>query len=189
MAASSRLSRERWVAAALQQMAGAGTADLSVEALARVLGATKGSFYWHFRDRHDLVTAAVEWWENEATAQVVAGLAQVDDPRERLAALLTDAFGDPRRSLDTALATMGDDPHVGPAVQRVTRARLAFLADAYRQCGLAPREADRWARVAYATYLGQAALARALPADAAAARAPRAFISTLCAMLVPPPTP
>ena len=48
-----RLSREGWLARALEVLGKKGAGQLAVESLARQLGVTKGSFYWHFRDRDD----------------------------------------------------------------------------------------------------------------------------------------
>ncbi|HXD37565.1 MAG TPA: helix-turn-helix domain-containing protein, partial [Rhodanobacter sp.] len=58
-----RLSAEDWELAALQLIAEQGVGALAVEALARRLGVTKGSFYWHFRTREALLQAALERWE------------------------------------------------------------------------------------------------------------------------------
>ena len=49
-----RLSREEWLARALEVLGKNGAGQLAVESLARQLGVTKGSFYWHFRDRADV---------------------------------------------------------------------------------------------------------------------------------------
>jgi AcrR family transcriptional regulator len=58
-----RLSAEDWEDAALNLIAEQGVGALAVEALARQLGVTKGSFYWHFRTREALLQAALERWE------------------------------------------------------------------------------------------------------------------------------
>ncbi len=46
-----RLSRQDWIDATLRELASVGVRGVSVERLAKDLGATKGSFYWHFKDR------------------------------------------------------------------------------------------------------------------------------------------
>ena len=50
-----RLSREAWAAAGLRALTDGGVAAVAVEPLAASLGTTKGSFYWHFSDREELV--------------------------------------------------------------------------------------------------------------------------------------
>ena len=56
------LTREDWTRAALLAIAEGGTGAVAVEPLAARLGATKGSFYWHFRSRSDLLAAALATW-------------------------------------------------------------------------------------------------------------------------------
>src|ERR1700733_6520278 len=62
-----------------------GLAGVSIEPIARLLGVTKGSFYWHFADRDALVAAALAHWEKSYTENVIDALEELPDPRERLA--------------------------------------------------------------------------------------------------------
>src|SRR5580698_4207172 len=57
------LTRADWIGTAVEALARDGLRAVAVEPLAERLGATKGSFYWHFRDRNALLQAAVEHWE------------------------------------------------------------------------------------------------------------------------------
>lgn len=59
------LSREAWLHAARKALLLRGPNGVRVEPLARDLGVTKGSFYWHFRDRNDLLEALLVEWEQE----------------------------------------------------------------------------------------------------------------------------
>ncbi|TAM00713.1 MAG: TetR/AcrR family transcriptional regulator, partial [Rhodanobacter sp.] len=79
-----RLSAENWEVAALDLIAEQGVGALAVEALARQLGVTKGSFYWHFRTREALLVAALERWEQYGEREIIEEIAQIADPRERL---------------------------------------------------------------------------------------------------------
>src|SRR5260221_12707598 len=67
-----RLTRDDWITAALAAIADGGLAAVGVEPLAARLGATKGSFYWHFKNRDALLEAAIRRWEKETTTDVVA---------------------------------------------------------------------------------------------------------------------
>src|ERR671934_2749006 len=84
MPAKPRLSRERWIEAALDALADGGVAAVAVEPLAVRLGVTKGSFYWHFRDRDQLLAAALKEWERTGTEELIKRLDQIADPRARL---------------------------------------------------------------------------------------------------------
>lgn len=177
-----RLTRDDWIGRALEVIADLGMDGVSVEALARDLHATKGSFYWHFRDRAALIDAALEYWEHAATVLPIAELSAIADPRERLRALVALAFGDDRLLLDSALAASSADPRVAAVVARVTSLRLAFLEQAYADAGMDPASAHHAAHVAYATYLGQAPLQRTSSTGAV----DQHRLAMLEAMLVPP---
>jgi AcrR family transcriptional regulator len=58
-----QLDPERWVVAAIDVLAREGIAGLRVEVLAKRCGVTKGSFYWHFRDRQALLDAVLAHWK------------------------------------------------------------------------------------------------------------------------------
>src|SRR4051812_38919077 len=104
------LHPDDWARAALEAMAeGGGVAAVKVETLAPTLGATKGSFYWHFADRSALILAAVELWEEAETEAIIDSLADVDDPRERLRRLFSIIFVRPELgSVDAALIAAHD---------------------------------------------------------------------------------
>ena len=62
---------------------------MAVVPLAKELGATKGSFYWHFVNREALVEAALADWEQSHTATVIADIeAALDDPLQQLRLLI-----------------------------------------------------------------------------------------------------
>jgi len=58
------LTAADWAEAALQLIAEAGLGALTVETLAGRLGVTKGSFYWHFKGRSELLAASLRRWEH-----------------------------------------------------------------------------------------------------------------------------
>src|SRR6187551_1541614 len=82
-----RLSAEDWAQAALDLIAEQGVAAVAVEPLARRLGVTKGSFYWHFPSREALLVAALERWEKMEQELLFGELEPITDPRARLRAL------------------------------------------------------------------------------------------------------
>ncbi|MEU8610821.1 helix-turn-helix domain-containing protein [Actinoplanes sp. NPDC048791] len=78
-----RLTADDWTSAALEAMAGGGLAAVAVEPLAARLGATKGSFYWHFANRDALIEAAVLRWERDHTEAVIGSLPTAEADRHR----------------------------------------------------------------------------------------------------------
>jgi AcrR family transcriptional regulator len=164
------LTAADWAEAALQLIAEAGLGRLTVDALAARLGVTKGSFYWHFKGRSDLLTAALGRWEERATAEAIKGLDAIGDPRRRLEVMQDAASQPPRsRSLYAALAEAAEDPVVRAVLNRVARARIVYLEGCYRELGLRPELARATAVFAYSAYRGLLQLAHeapaALPAD------------------------
>src|SRR5690606_29277331 len=82
-----RLSADDWAHAALELIAEQGVASVAVEPLARRLGVTKGSFYWHFPSREALLVAALEHWEQVEQQEVFGQLEAIPNPGQRLRAL------------------------------------------------------------------------------------------------------
>ena len=159
------LTAADWAEAALQLIAEAGLGALTVDALAARLGVTKGSFYWHFSGRADLLAAALERWEQGATADHIAGLNAIPDARRRLELMLTAAAQPPRaRSLYAALAEAAEDPIVRRVLDRVASKRIGYLDICYRELGLSGPLAKAHAVFAYAAYRGLLQLAHEAPA-------------------------
>jgi AcrR family transcriptional regulator len=164
------LTAPDWAEAALRLIAEKGLGALTVSALASRLGVTKGSFYWHFRGRSELLAAALALWEQRATADNIKGLEAIADARRRLELMLDASSQPPRaRSLYAALAEAAEDPIVRRVLNRVASARIAYLETCYRELGMAPLLAKSHAVFAYAAYRGLLQLAHeaaaALPTD------------------------
>jgi AcrR family transcriptional regulator len=159
------LSRDDWTRAALAALATDGLAGVAVEPLARRLGASKGSFYWHFRDRSALIAATLELWERRDTTEVIAALETTPDPRERLRQLARSAYTGAAEGNDAHpwVLAAASDPRVVPVLERVTRTRLAFLERQFGALGLDRPAARARAGMAYALYVGLGDLRRAAP--------------------------
>lgn len=180
-----RLDRSVWAQAALQAMREGGLAAVVVETLAERLGTTKGSFYWHFKDRDELVVTALELWEQQMTEAVIDRMQAIDDPRERLRQLFALMFSDQAGGFMTmALLSHMRHPRVGPVLERVARRRLAYLTDALAECGLPASRAHHHAVVATTTYLGYFGLQRQLPDEPVFGVEAEAYLRHLWRVLV-----
>ena len=58
-----QLDRNEWIDGAIEALAEEGISGMRVESLAKRFGVTKGSFYWHFKDRQDLFDAVLQTWK------------------------------------------------------------------------------------------------------------------------------
>src|SRR5208282_1733506 len=159
------LTATDWAEAALQLIAEAGLGALRVEALAARLGVTKGSFYWHFKGRSELLAAALGRWEQRATTEAISGLSAVTDARQRLYLMLDAVSRAPRsRALYAALAEAAGDPIVRRVLNRVASARIEYVEVCYRELGLPQPRAKAKAVFAYAAYRGLLQVAHEAPA-------------------------
>jgi AcrR family transcriptional regulator len=161
------LSKQDWIRAALFAIADGGTSKVAVEPLAAQLGATKGSFYWHFSNRDQLIAEALEFWERDGTDDVIEMVQPIADPGERLRRLLAIAIGyeddDAAGQADVGLLAAAHDPVVGPVLRRVADKRLDFLEGCFREIGFTAAQSRHRARMAYSTFLGWFELRRVAP--------------------------
>lgn len=150
----SRLSASDWEQAALEAIAEQGIGGAAVEPLARRLGVTKGSFYWHFPTREALLKAALERWECLDEEEFLA-VEPIREPRARLRELFRRTSREMQSHVVySALLRALDHPVVQPVMSRVSQRRIDFLTLAYRQLGLERTAASYRARLAYAAYAG-----------------------------------
>jgi AcrR family transcriptional regulator len=187
-----RLRREDWVEAALEAIAEGGLAAVAVVPLAERLGATKGSFYWHFPSREALVEAALAAWDQTTTSAVIAEIeTAADDPRQQLRILfkrVTELAA--RDRIELALLATADHPTVRPVLDRVTRRRIDFAAQLFQRLGFPRAEAKRRALLAYSAYLGYAQLVHATPQLLPQTKsARRVYLNDVLAALTSPPSP
>jgi AcrR family transcriptional regulator len=164
------LTADDWTRAALEALARGGLPAASVEPLAKGLGTTKGSFYWHFADRNALIAAALDLWETRSTELVIAGVEQTGDAATRLRGLLRIAFTAAARGTDPgagavelALQASTHHPLVAAALARVTERRLTYLTSLFAELGMSQARARDRGVLAYAAYLGHLQLAHATP--------------------------
>jgi AcrR family transcriptional regulator len=150
-----RLSSADWEQAALDTLAESGIGAVAVESLARRLGVTKGSFYWHFTTREALIKAALERWERRDEDEIMAQVEPIADPRARLRELFLRVSREMQSHvIYAALMQSLDHPLVKPVMTRVSQRRLDVLTLAYRQAGFDRRAAAHRARLAYSAYTG-----------------------------------
>lgn len=148
-----------WVAAATHQLAEGGVESVRVEALARDLGVSKGSFYWHFADREALLAAVLAAWERQGTLRIIEVVdEEADTGPRRLWSLFQKIFGSPIEidGFEAALRSWAARaPEVQKAVRRVDRRRVGYVAELLIQSGFERNEAKRRAELLYCTLVGE----------------------------------
>ena len=158
------LSGQDWAEAALHAIGERGIEAVAVEPLARELGVTKGSFYWHFPNRDALLEATLQLWEARETDEVLARVRQETDPRKRIQRMVGEVNTSRRASrVYLALSNATAPAFVREYVERVSQRRLSFITDCYAALGLSAERAWQWALHAYSVWLGSLQIRRDLP--------------------------
>ncbi len=129
-----------------------GLDGVRVEPLAKVMGVTKGSFYWHFKDRDELLEAMLEHWRKENTVRILEFVGEPEDPAVRLQRLARvpfeagqlDAYGLPVR------LWARHDPRARRALAEVDDLRIRMKSQLFRSCGFDAEEANARALILYA---------------------------------------
>lgn len=182
----SRLSADDWAQVALDVVAEEGVNAVAVEPLARRLGVTKGSFYWHFPSRDALLRAALERWEQVELDEVFAQLEAIDDPRLRMRELFRRVAHEVRSHvIYSELLKALDHPIVQPVMQRVSKRRLDYLVIAFRQVGMARADAQHRAHLTYAAYVGFLQLSLQLGQPRLQQHEFEAYVDHVMATLIP----
>lgn len=160
-----KLAPSDWIMAGFRALVAGGPEAVRVEALARELGATKGSFYWHFKDLRGLHNAMLEAFERLATSEITGAVRRSGGPPRaqvlRLAELVStlpeaETGG---TALEPALRDWGrTDPLARATLERVDAQRLADLCAFLGAAGLDSARAAEGAVRFYAALLGLEAL-------------------------------
>ncbi|MBW4707295.1 TetR/AcrR family transcriptional regulator [Roseobacter sp. YSTF-M11] len=129
-----RLTRQSWIDAGLDALIAQGSTALAAEPLARQLGATKGSFYWHFKDVPDFQKAVVKDWQSRAFADVVSALAEDGNAEQRLRQFGARILSDEQDPAMRAWALTA--PTVARAVAQVDSERLRYTVNLLRHLGI-----------------------------------------------------
>jgi AcrR family transcriptional regulator len=154
-----RLDKERWIDAALRELAAEGVAAVKVERLAAKLEVTKGSFYWHFKDRSALLEAMLETWRRRATHTIIDEVeAKGGNATERLSTLFTIVSkldGHIDRSIR---AWAAHDGAARRSLDEIDLRRLDYLTGLFREMSFGEAEALARARLVYHALIGQFAM-------------------------------
>ncbi len=181
-----RLTAQDWELAALELMAEEGVAAVAVESLARRLGVTKGSFYWHFSQRDALIEAALKRWEETDTHNLVARVESIENPGKRLRELFRLTSREMRsHKIYAALLKAADHPVVAPVMDRVSQERMAYLARVFQQAGMDLESATHRARLAYSAYVGLLQLTLQFRSSRLSVEAFDAYVGHMIDTLIP----
>ncbi len=182
----STLSAGDWEQQALVLMAEKGIRAVAIESLARRMGVTKGSFYWHFPNRDALLEQSLLRWEKHDEANMQASLGAIADPRERLRSFFRRSGREQlTHDVYSSLLSAADHPKVEPLLERVAERRMRNIEAAFGEIGFNPEEASHRARLTYSTYLGFLQLQRQHQAPKLSSEEFEAYMIHVIATLIP----
>ncbi|CUH82893.1 TetR/AcrR family transcriptional regulator [Thalassovita mediterranea] len=157
MTSKTRLSKADWLKAGFTALTEGGPSALKAEPLARRLGTSKGSFYWHFADVAAFQSAMLDVWEAEALTALTTVIEEEPNAGarlRRLAAGITDysstvtADTNPERLIR---AWAKDAPTVAERLTKVDGLRLDLLNGLLQESGISNPD---WAQLILAASVG-----------------------------------
>jgi len=152
-ARSPSLLPDNWLRAAENRLAQHGIESVRVEVLARDLGVSKGSFYWHFRDRSELLDKLLTRWEDSEIAWLNAESTAA--PASRWANFIARTANADRARLEIALrAWSRSDERVSARVAAIEKRKSRLIADILREIGFPSSAANSWSETVELICLG-----------------------------------
>ena len=146
-----RLTAQDWIDFALKTLAREGFRALKADVLARKLGVSRGSFYWHFSGLGAFHARVIEHWRQTATEAIIADLERYDSPEQRLDVLLRGAFAH-SGLLEVRMRGWADEnAEAARVVGDIDRRRRAYIEQMLVESGVAAPLALTRAQLLYWT--------------------------------------
>lgn len=142
-----------WIQAGIARLASDGIEAVRIELLARDLHVSKGSFYWHFRDREDLLSRILQQWESGERERL-------ESAAGRTAVARWASFVEQHSTVECVRMELAvrawarKDEKVAGSVATAEKAKTRFIADILREIGFEQTAAESWAEVVLLAWLG-----------------------------------
>lgn len=132
--ANKQHTKASWIEAGFSALKNSGATALRAETLAKHLGTTKGSFYWHFADVPTYQDAVIDSWRNETLNAIVTQLSAAGTPQKRLHALGTQILSD---QVDPAMrAWAKSHPYARQTITQIDEQRLTYISTLLASLGI-----------------------------------------------------
>ncbi|MDP3540338.1 MAG: TetR/AcrR family transcriptional regulator [Azonexus sp.] len=154
-----QLDPERWIEAAIEVLARDGVSGLRVELLAKRCGVTKGSFYWHFKDRQALIDAVLEFWKEGRIRDIEKTTAVLPGKERDQLHYLIEVYGASRNRKGMAIELAvrdwaRHDAQAAAIVESVDLYRLECTQKLFVTAGMSDAEAKSRSLLLYACVFG-----------------------------------
>tara|TARA_B100001971_G_C18161983_1_gene521925 strand:- start:474 stop:1049 length:576 start_codon:yes stop_codon:yes gene_type:complete len=157
------LTRENWIDFALQRLTEEGIDKVTITGLARELSVTKGSFYWHFKDRDDLLQAMLVRWEESGSKLVFGEVERVGGDAVRRLKHLSDIvirrYGD-QLNLELALRDWGrKDLKIANILRQEDEKRIDYISGLFVEIYGDVKIAEAKAWLLFSLFVGEIIIA------------------------------
>ena len=154
-----QLDRAAWIQAALDTLADEGVTGIRVEVLAKRLHVTKGSFYWHFKDRQDLLAGVLETWKDGRIRDIIKQTRPEPGKEEAQIFHVIDVYSASRNKkgilIELAMREWARrDAQAAATVEEVDAWRLRCARELFLAIGLPLHEASTRSMLLYAYVFG-----------------------------------
>jgi AcrR family transcriptional regulator len=132
-----RVSKADWLEKALDVLESNGIDEVKIERLARELNISKSGFYWHFKDRKELIRSMITYWEQEFTSVVTSNSEVLNAaPRERIYMTMKMILENNLTRLELPMRSSAEtDPVAWEMISRVYQVRVDFFRTALSEMG------------------------------------------------------
>ena len=156
----SKLSKSEWLSHGLEALRLYGIRGLNIEALADYIGVTKGSFYWHFKNRKEFYKDLIKYWEQALTRIPMEKVKMSsEDPVLRLRLLMESVVNEELGKYDSDIRTLAAVEDIAEkAILRVDKERLSYVKTLFEEMGFSKKEADVRSRIFYLHFIGEFAV-------------------------------
>jgi len=149
-----QLSARDWLKQGLKTLTTSGFMALKAEPLAKAMGVSRGSFYWHFADVAAFHAALLDYWREVAAERVIASLETEGRSEDALRRLIRTAF-DARLATEAAIRGWAmHEPLARKAMDAIDRRRVSYIAGLLAKAGLPLAQARARARILYWAFVG-----------------------------------
>lgn len=155
-----QLNREDWLNGALKILCKKGADGVKITPLAKQLGVTSGSFYWHFKNRKELYEALLVYWEKEMTDATIETVGSFKGaPKKRIWLLMEQVMKSGMASCDLAFWQWAQyDATAQKVFKRVLDKRFTFAAWMFEQAGFSKAQAESRGRMMVVYMMGESTL-------------------------------
>jgi AcrR family transcriptional regulator len=150
-----QLTSDDWIKAGLETLSRSGIASVKIEAIARELKISKGSFYHYFKDRADLLEAMLFYWEAQLTREVIRQMENSGmSAKEQFQALVYSSFSHMTKLQSAILAWANQDEQIAKRVKAIEQERVQYIDRLFTEMGFHPADSAMRAEISYFTFLG-----------------------------------